>query len=488
MSTKKIIVIGSGFGGIAAALRMKAKGYAVTLIEKHPDLGGRARVFKKEGFTFDAGPTVITAPKLLEELFTLFNKNISDYVKIIPLKLWYRFIFDDKSSFDYSGDEELMKKEIEKYAIDDFVGYQKLVKLTEKIFDKGFTELSSKPFNNISFMLKQVPALLKLKSYKSVYELISTYISDNKLRKIFSMHPLLVGGNPFTTTSIYTLILFLEKKWGIHYSLGGTGNLVKAFEKLMKEEKIEIIKNSSVTELTNLNNQIVSVTVNNKDVLKADYIICNSDPPNVYKNLIKPNNYGFLFNKKIERMNYSMGLFVYYFGSKKQYNDVAHHTIYFGKSYKDHLNKIFEKKELSEDISYYLHRPTATDPSMAPPGQDCFYVLVPVPNNLSNINWHKEGEKFKQLIINKMSEQILPNLKENITADFYVTPDYFENDLSTLHGSGFSIQPKFTQSAYFRFHNKSEIFNNLYFVGAGTHPGAGIPGVISSAKVLDELL
>ncbi len=488
MSTKKIIVIGSGFGGIAAALRMKAKGYAVTLIEKHPDLGGRARVFKKEGFTFDAGPTVITAPNLLEELFALFNKNISDYVKIIPLKLWYRFIFDDKSSFDYSGDEELMKKEIEKYSIDDFVGYQKLVKLTEKIFDKGFTELSSKPFNNISFMLKQVPALLKLKSYKSVYELISTYISDNKLRKIFSMHPLLVGGNPFTTTSIYTLILFLEKKWGIHYSLGGTGNLVKAFEKLMKEEKIEIIKNSSVTELTNLNNEIVSVTVNNKDVLKADYIICNSDPPNVYKNLIKPNNYGFLFNKKIERMNYSMGLFVYYFGSKKQYNDVAHHTICFGKSYKDHLNKIFEKKELSEDISYYLHRPTATDPSMAPPGQDCFYVLVPVPNNLSNINWHKEGEKFKQLIINKMSEQILPNLKENITADFYVTPDYFENDLSTLHGSGFSIQPKFTQSAYFRFHNKSEIFNNLYFVGAGTHPGAGIPGVISSAKVLDELL
>ena len=467
---------------------MKAKGYAVTLIEKHPDLGGRARVFKKEGFTFDAGPTVITAPNLLEELFALFNKNISDYVKIIPLKLWYRFVFDDKSSFDYSGDEELMKKEIEKYAIDDFVGYQKLVKLTEKIFDKGFTELSSKPFNNISFMLKQVPALLKLKSYKSVYELISTYISDNKLRKIFSMHPLLVGGNPFTTTSIYTLILFLEKKWGIHYSLGGTGNLVKAFEKLMKEEKIEIIKNGTVTELTNLNNQIVSVTVNNKDVLKADYIICNSDPPNVYKNLIKPNNYGFLFNKKIERMNYSMGLFVYYFGSKKQYNDVAHHTICFGKSYKDHLNKIFEKKELSEDISYYLHRPTATDPSMAPPGQDCFYVLVPVPNNLSNINWHKEGEKFKQLIINKMSEQILPNLRENITADFYVTPDYFENDLSTLHGSGFSIQPKFTQSAYFRFHNKSEIFNNLYFVGAGTHPGAGIPGVISSAKVLDELL
>jgi phytoene desaturase len=486
---KKIIVIGSGFGGIAAALRMRAKGYKVTLLEKHPDLGGRARVFKKDGFIYDGGPTVITAPYLFEELFSLFNKKISDYVKIVPLELWYRFIFEDKTTFDYSGNEMSMEKEIQKFSKNDISGYKKLVNFTQKIFDKGFTELSTKPFNNIKFMLKQIPALLKLKSYQSVYKLVSSYISNEKLRRVFSMHPLLVGGNPFTTTSIYTLILYLEKKWGIHYSIGGTGSVVNALEKLMKEEGIEVIKNAEVTEMLSSDNKIEGVQINNKDSLYGNYVICNSDPPNVYKNLIKSKKkYGFLFNQKVKRMNYSMGLFVYYFGSKKQFKEVAHHTIYFGKSYEKHLSKIFDQKILSDDISYYLHRPTATDSSMAPKNHDAFYVLVPVPNNLSGINWSNEGEKFKELVLTKMDQTVLPGIKESVVNDFYLTPDYFEKELSTLHGSGFSIQPKFTQSAYFRFHNKSEIFDNLYFVGAGTHPGAGMPGVLSSAKVLDELL
>jgi len=486
---KKIIIIGSGFGGIAAALRMRAKGYQVTLLEKHPDLGGRARVFKKNGFTYDGGPTVITAPYLFEELFSLFNKKISDYVKIIPLDLWYRFVFDDKTFFDYSGNEKNMEEEIQKFSKNDVSGYKRLVNFTQKIFDKGFTELSTKPFSNIRFMLKQIPALLKLKSYQSVYKLVSSYISNEKLKRVFSMHPLLVGGNPFTTTSIYTLILYLEKKWGIHYSIGGTGSVVNALEKLMREEGVEIIKNAEVTEMISSNNKIEGVQINNKENIYANYVVCNSDPPNVYKNLIKSKKkYGFLFNQKVKRMNYSMGLFVYYFGSRKKYKEVAHHTIYFGKSYESHLNKIFDQKILSDDISYYLHRPTATDPSMAPEGQDAFYVLVPVPNNLSVINWSNEGEKFKELVLTKMDQTVLPGIKENVVSDFYLTPDYFEKELSTLHGSGFSIQPKFTQSAYFRFHNKSEIFENLYFVGAGTHPGAGMPGVLSSAKVLDEFL
>ena len=486
---KKIVVIGSGFGGIAAALRMRAKGYQVTLLEKHPDLGGRARVFKKDGFTYDGGPTVITAPYLFEELFLLFGKKISNYVKIVPLNLWYRFVFEDKTTFDYSGNETNMEKEIKKFSKTDVSGYKKLVNFTQKIFDKGFTELSTKPFNDIKFMLKQIPALLKLKSYQSVYRLVSNYISNEKLKRVFSMHPLLVGGNPFTTTSIYTLILYLEKKWGIHYSMGGTGSVVNALEKLMNEEGIEIIKNAEVTEMLSSENKIEGVQINNKENIYGNYVICNSDPPNVYKNLIKSKKkYGFLFNQKVKRMNYSMGLFVYYFGSKKKFEEVAHHTIYFGKSYENHLNKIFDKKILSDDISYYLHRPTATDPSMAPKDQDAFYVLVPVPNNLSGINWTKEGERFKELVLTKMDQTVLPGIKENVVSDFYLTPDYFEKELSTLHGSGFSIQPKFTQSAYFRFHNKSEIFDNLYFVGAGTHPGAGMPGVLSSAKVLDELL
>jgi len=453
---KKIIVIGSGFGGLAAALRVRAKGFDVTLVEKHPDLGGRARVFKKDKFIYDGGPTVITAPYLFDELFSLFNKKISDYVKIVPLDLWYRFVFSDGETFDYNGNDKSMEEQVKKFSSKDYSGYKKLVNFTEKIFNKGFTDLSDKPFNNLVFMLKQVPALLKLKSYKSVYSLVSNYISNEKLRRVFSMHPLLVGGNPFTTTSIYTLILFLEKKWGIHYSMGGTGSVVGALEKLMEEENIKIIKNAEVTEILTEKKNVKAVKINNSEVINCDYIICNSDPPNVYKNLIKSkNNYNFLFKQKMKRMDYSMGLFVYYFGSKKKYDNVAHHTIYFGKSYEKHLDKIFEKKILSEDISYYLHRPSATDPNMAPDGQDAFYVLVPVPNNLSKINWDNEGVKFKDLVLDKMDESILPGIKENVVSDFYLTPDYFEKDLATLHGSGFSIQPKFSQSAYFRFHNQS---------------------------------
>ncbi len=486
---KKIIVIGSGFGGLAASLRLKAKGYEVTLVEKHPDLGGRARVFKKGNFIYDGGPTVITAPYLIEELFALFNKNISNYVKIVPLDLWYRFVFSDGQTFDYTGNNKLMESEIKKFSEKDLKGYNKLVNFTEQIFNKGFTDLSDKPFNSVSFMIKQIPALLRLKSYKSVYKLVSNYISNEKLRRVFSMHPLLVGGNPFTTTSIYTLILFLEKKWGIHYSMGGTGNVVKALEKLMLEEGVTILKGSEITEIITKDKNVKAVKINNSKIISCDYIVCNSDPPNVYKNLIKSqNNYSFIFKQKMKRMNYSMGLFVYYFGSKKQYKEVAHHTIYFGDSYKEHLEKIFEKKILSKDISYYLHRPSATDPNMAPDGQDAFYVLVPVPNNLSKINWSIEGEKFKNLILDKMDKSVLPGIKNNVVSDFYLTPDYFEKDLATLHGSGFSIQPKFSQSAYFRFHNQSEVFKNLFFVGAGTHPGAGMPGVISSAKVLDKIL
>ena len=484
----KLIVVGSGFGGIAAALRMRAKGYEVTLLEKQADLGGRARVFTKDGFTYDAGPTVVTAPYLFNELFSLFKKNIEDYVKIVPLDLWYRFVFNDGSVFNYSGNENEMESQISKIS-NDLNGYKKLITFTEKIFNKGFVELSDKPFNNFLFMIKQIPALLKLKSYQSVYQLVSSYISNEKLRRIFSMHPLLVGGNPFSTTAIYALILFLEKKWGIHYAMGGTGKIVEALEKLMKEEDITILKNAEVVEFLTKNKKITGIQLKNGSIINCDYLICNSDPPNVYKNLIKSNNqYNFLFNQKIKRMNYSMGLFVYYFGSKKKYNNIAHHTICFGNSYQDHLKKIFEDKILTDDISYYLHRPTATDPSMAPENHDAFYVLVPVPNNLSGINWKEKGDSFKELVIAKMEKTTLPNLRENIVSDFYLTPDYFEQELSTLHGSGFSIQPKFTQSAYFRFHNQSEIFSNLFFVGAGTHPGAGMPGVLSSAKVLDKLL
>ena len=483
------IVIGSGFGGIAAALRLKAKGYNVTLIEKHPDLGGRARVFSKNGFIFDGGPTVITAPYLINELFEMYKKNPKDYINISPLKIWYQFIFEDKSKFNYSGDEDDMKKQIEKISKEDILGYEKLVKFTKKIFDKGFTELADIPFDKPLVMFKQLPALLKLRSYKSVYSLVSSYVKNEKLRRMLSMHPLLVGGNPFTTTSIYGLILYLEKKWGIHYSMGGTGNIIKGFEKLMNEEGIIIIKGQEVSKILSNGNKIIGVQLDNEKKINADHVICNADPPAVYDELLKSkNNTSMLFNWKKSRMEYSMGLFVYYFGTKKTFPNVEHHTIKFGNKYKEHLDDIFNNKKLNSDISYYLHRPSATDKSMAPEGNDCFYVLVPVPNNQSKIDWKIEGEKMKNLVIDKMEKDLMPNLRENIIEDFYLTPDYFEKELNTKYGSGFSIQPKFSQSAYFRFHNKSELYDGLYFVGAGVHPGAGVPGVLSSAKVLDKII
>ena len=482
------IVIGSGFGGMAAALRLKAKGHNVTLIEKHEDLGGRARVFKKNGFTFDGGPTVITAPYLIDELFQLFDKNSKDYLEIKSLKTWYQFVFEDGFKFDYSGNEEEMVNQIKKINEKDVNGYKNLVNFTKKIFDKGFTELSDVPFDKPSFMLKQIPSLFNLKSYKSVYGLVSSYIEDEKLRRLLSMHPLLVGGNPFTTTSIYGLILYLEKKWGIHYSMGGTGQIINGMEKLMNEENIKILKGFEVNKIISNKNKITGVELNNGDRIETDNVICNADPPAVYSKLANTNSSNSIFNWKMKRMEYSMGLFVYYFGTKKVYDDVEHHTIKFGDKYKEHLDDIFNNKKLNDDISYYLHRPTATDKSMAPDNHDCFYVLVPVPNNQSGIDWSIEGDKMKNLVIKKMEESLLPNLSENIVEDFYLTPDYFEKELNTKYGSGFSIQPKFTQSAYFRFHNKSEIFDGLYFVGAGTHPGAGVPGVLSSAKVLDKIL
>ena len=482
------VVIGSGFGGIAAALRLRAKKHNVTLIEKHNDLGGRARVFKKNGFIFDGGPTVITAPYLIYELFEIFNKKPEDYIEIKPLDIWYRFLFEDGTSFDYSGNEVSMRNQIEKISKNDVKGYENLLKFTQKIFDKGFSELADVPFDRPFFMMKQLPALINLKSYKSVYSLVSSHIKNEKLRRMFSMHPLLVGGNPFTTTSIYGLILFLEKKWGIHYSMGGTGNIIKGLEKLMLEENITILKGSEVTKINLEDGKIKSIKLKNQKEIDADNVICNADPPAVYEKLLDNKKSNFIFKWKKERMEYSMGLFVYYFGTKKVYENVAHHTIKFGDKYKEHLEDIFEKKKLNEDISFYLHRPSATDKSMAPENHDCFYVLVPVPNNQSKINWSIEGEKLKELVIKKMEKSLLPDLKNNIVEDFYLTPDYFEKELNTKYGSGFSIQPKFSQSAYFRFHNKSEICDGLYFVGAGTHPGAGVPGVLSSAKVLDKIL
>ncbi len=482
------LVIGSGFGGLAAAVRLRAKGYDVEILERHPDLGGRARVFHRNGFVFDAGPTVVTAPFLLEELFALHHKRLEDYIQIVPVEPWYRFRFHDNETFDYGGTLEDTLREIKRLSPEDQQGYVSLVKESKRIFDKGFSELAHLPFHQWSTMLRQVPALLRLKSYRSVYQMVSAHLKDERLRQAFSIQPLLVGGNPFTTTSIYSLIHFLERKWGIHFAMGGTGSIVNGFETLLREEGVRIRTEATVQRIQMMGNKVTGVTLAGGEEIQADLIVCNADPPTVYQKLLDKPQRRRWTDWRLRTLRYSMGLFVLYFGTTRKYPDIAHHTISMGPRYQGLLDDIFHKKHLAQDMSLYLHRPTATDTSMAPAGCDTFYVLSPVPNNQSGLNWEAVGPRYRDAVVAELERTLMPGLSECITEDFYITPDYFEHDLLTRHGTGFSVQPLFTQSAGFRFHNKSEEAEGLYFVGAGTHPGAGMPGVLSSAKVLEQLV
>lgn len=489
-TNKKVVVVGAGFGGIAAALRARADGHDVTLLDRLSGLGGRAQTFEKDGFKHDAGPTVITAPFLFEELFGLFGKKADDYYTSVALETWYKFVFEDKKTFTYSGDLEHTYEEIRKFEEKDIVGYKTLLETSEKIFEIGFTQLAAKPFTSFFQMVKLIPQLIRLRSYKTVYQLVASYIKNPYLRKVFSMHPLLVGGNPYSTTSIYALIHYLERKWGIHFIMGGTTALVSALGTLMREEGVEIKTNFDVATI-NIDHHAKRVTEvidihGNK--INADLVVYNGDPSYAYQNLFS----GMLNKPKSMKpaalTQYSMGLFVLYFGTTRKYNDVAHHTIWLGKRHKELLRDIFEHKKLTEDFSLYVHRPTATDASFAPENCDSFYVLCPVPNLQSGTNWHTEGPKLQKRIVTALSDSILPQLEKHIVSDFWMSPEDFKTEYKSIWGAGFSIAPLFSQSAYFRFKNQDPKIKNLFFVGAGVHPGAGLPGVVSSAKVTDTLI
>ena len=482
------IVIGGGFGGIATALRLRALGHQVTLLERLGSLGGRAQVFKKNGFKHDAGPTVITAPFLFDELFELFNEKREEYIKFKPLEPWYRFHFHDGQTFDYSESIKKTENEMKRFSIEDANNYYKLLEASKAIFDVGFTKLSDKPFSSFLYMMKQVPALIKLKSYLTVSQLVNKYIKNPNLRAAFSIHPLLVGGNPFSTTSIYALIHFLERNWGVYFSMGGTGKLVEELTNLLQRTGVEIKYNTDIKNAFEINGKIEKIECMNGNTFHADNFVFNGDPPTFYNEILKSK---IKKRKKFlpERFtSYSFGMFVLFFGTKKQYLNIAHHSIWLSKRFKGLLTDIFDNKILSEDFSLYIHRPTATDESFAPKGCDSFYVLCPVPNLQGNINWAIEGDKLKDRIVNALDSTILPELKNNICDEFYMTPVDFKNDYRSTHGAGFSIAPNFSQSAWFRYHNKDPHIDNLFFAAAGAHPGAGIPGVLSSAKVVESLL
>jgi phytoene desaturase len=487
-STRQAIVVGSGFGGIASALRLRAKGYKVKIIDKCSMLGGRAQVFTRNGFKHDAGPTVITAPFLLEELFSLYQEKLSDHINLVPLTPWYRFYFSDKTTFDYGGSLEDTLSEIEKFEPKDKAGYLRLLNHSKNIFDIAFTKLSAIPFHQFFLMITLIPKLIVLRSYESVWGMVSRHLINPKLRQAFSIQPLLVGGNPFSTTSIYGLIHYLERAYGVFFAMGGTGAIVGALKGLMERNNIEILLNTTVKKLVVHDGKVSGLILEDGSQITADLIVSNADATYLHQNMIDQDKVALSSKLKLKLAHYSMGLFVIYFGTTKQYPSVVHHTIWLGKTYKELLSNIFDKKILSDDFSLYIHRPTATDESFAPKGCDSFYVLCPVPNLKAEIDWSTEGNILKDKIIAALDQTILPDLKKHITSDFFMTPSDFKTDYLSTHGAGFSIAPLFRQSAWFRFHNKAEGIQNLYLTGAGTHPGAGLPGVLCSAKVIDQLI
>lgn len=482
------VVIGSGFGGLAAAVRLGVRGFRVTVLEKLDAPGGRAYVRHRKGFTFDSGPTVITAPQLFEELWALCGRKLEDDVDLRPVTPFYRIRFHDGSVFDYTGDAEAMKREVARFSPRDVGGYERFLAASEEIFRIGFEKLAHVPFGSWRSMARIVPEMVRLQSFRSVYGLVSSYIHDDRLRQVMSFHPLLVGGNPFTTTSIYTLIAFLERKWGVHFPIGGTGALVNGLVRLIEGQRGVLRCEAEVEKILVREGRAVGVRLASGEVLDADVVVSNADSAWTYRYLIDPADRKKWTDTRVERMRYSMGLFVWYFGTKRRYEDVAHHTILLGPRYRGLLDDIFGKKVLADDFSLYLHRPTATDPALAPAGCDTFYVLSPVPHLESGTDWPVESEGYRKRIEELLEATVLPGLKDSLVVSETLTPQGFQDQLSSFRGAAFGMEPVLTQSAYFRPHNKSEDIENLFLVGAGTHPGAGVPGVLSSARVLDTIV
>jgi phytoene desaturase len=495
VATQRVIVIGSGFGGLAAAIRLAARGHDVTVLEKRDQPGGRAYVYRQDGFTFDGGPTVITAPWLITELFSLTGRRAEDYLTLVPIDPFYRIFFPDGTHFDYSGDEQRMRTEILRLGANeaDVEGYQAFVRRSEQIFAKGFTELATVPFLQVSDMIKIVPDLLRLESYRSVYGFVSRHVQHERLRQVLSFHPLLVGGNPFQTTSIYTLIHYLEREWGVWYALGGTGAIVEAMTRLLGELGGALRLNAEVGQILVEQGRVSGVRLTDGEELAADIVVCNADVAGAYAGLLPPSARPSYPDRKLARLRYSMSLVVIYFGTDRQYRggdgpELAHHDIILGPRYEGLLTDIFARKTLSDDFSLYLHMPTLTDPTLAPPGCEAFYVLAPVPHLGGQIDWARVAKPYRDRIMGFLKDRYLPGLSSHLVSEHMIDPRHFRDTLNSYLGSAFSVEPILTQSAYFRPHNRAEDLPNLYFVGAGTHPGAGLPGVLCSAKIVDDLI
>ncbi len=482
------VVIGSGFGGLAAAIRLSVRGYAVQVLEKLDAPGGRAYVHYQDGFTFDAGPTIITAPFLLEELWTLCGRTFSDDIDLRPMAPFYRIRFHDGTHFDYSGDEEAMLEEVARFEPADVAGYMRFVEDAERCKKLGFEGLGSVAFDSLGDLIRAIPAFARMGAWRSIYSLVAKHFKNEKLRTVMSFHPLLIGGNPFSVTCAYALINSLERTWGVHSAMGGTGAIVRGMVKLLAERGVPVRCNTPVVKIRVEGKRATGVELANGEFMAADIVVSNADSAWTYKHLIEPQHRRVWTDRKIDKGRYSMGLFVWYFGTSRQYHDIPHHMMVLGPRYKELLTDIFKRHKLADDFSLYLHRPTATDPSLAPAGCDTFYVLAPVPHLDSGTDWAQHAEPYREAIAALLEASVLPGLRSHIVTSKVTTPQDFHDRLWSFKGAGFGLEPLLLQSAWFRPHNRSEDVEGLYMVGAATHPGAGVPGVLMSAKALETVV
>lgn len=482
------VVIGSGFGGLAAAIRLGARGWRVTVLERLERLGGRASVLERDGFTFDRGPTIVTAPFLFEELWQLAGRQLAEDVELRALSPFYRIRFDDGDEISVSASAEWMRREVLRVAPSDLDGYQRFMAKADDICRIGFEQLGDQPFGSVADMARIVPDLLRLEGYRSVHGLVARYVRHPKLRTALSFHPLLIGGNPFRAPAIYCLIPALERRWGVHYPLGGVGRLVEGMAALVGELGGTVRTGVEVTRIETRGAKASGVKLADGQSLSADIVVSNADATWTLGKLLEPSAVALADRARLARARYSMGLCVWYFGVRGRYEDVGHHTILLGPRYRELLDDIFARKRLAEDFSLYLHRPSATDPSVAPEGCDTFYALCPVPNLDGSTNWESEAERRRAAIQQRLEETVLPGLGKRLLTSHFITPRDFQDDYLSERGAGFGLEPVLTQSAWFRPHNRNSGIEGLYLVGAGTHPGAGLPGVLSSARILDKVV
>lgn len=486
---KKAIVIGAGFGGLALAIRLQAAGVQTTLLEKRDKPGGRAYVYHDEGFTFDAGPTVITDPTAIQQLFTAAGKQMSDYVELLPVSPFYQLCWEDGSRFDYANDQIALDRQIAAFNPNDVAGYRRFLAYSKAVFREGYLKLGAVPFLSFRDMIQAGPQLARLQAWRSVYSMVSKFIEDDKLRQAFSFHSLLVGGNPFSTSSIYTLIHALEREWGVWFPKGGTGALVNALVKLFEDIGGRVDLNADVASIEIQESRATGVRLADGRQFQADSVASNADVMHTYAKLLGAHPRGVQESTRLKSKRYSNSLFVIHFGLKRPQPQLQHHTVCFGPRYRALIQEIFKGDALAEDFSLYLHAPCVTDPSLAPPGCSSHYVLSPVPH-LGNapIDWSIEGPRYRDRIFDYLEKHYIPGLREDLVTCRIFTPDDFQSELNAHLGSAFSLEPILSQSAWFRPHNRDASLGNVYLVGAGTHPGAGVPGVIGSAKATAGLM